>query len=68
MPKAQSELATVKQAEAKMSEELRALVTKVEEARSSLQSARDRGAVLEGLMEQTRRGKIPGIYGRLVNT
>ncbi|XP_038051306.1 structural maintenance of chromosomes protein 4-like [Patiria miniata] len=65
LPKAQSDLATIKQAEAKASQELHALVTKVEEARSSLQSARDRGAVLEGLMEQARRGKITGIHGRL---
>ena len=46
--------------------QLRELVSKVEDARSSLTSARDRGALIDGLMEQKRTGKIPGIYGRLV--
>ncbi|XP_072035252.1 LOW QUALITY PROTEIN: structural maintenance of chromosomes protein 4-like [Amphiura filiformis] len=65
LKKAQQELTVVREQEAKSSEQLREMVSKVEDARSSLTSARDRGALIDGLMEQKRTGKIPGIYGRL---
>ncbi len=36
------------------------------EAKSNLEATRDRGAVLDGIMEMKRQGKLPGVYGRLV--
>uniref|UniRef100_A0A8D0HIY6 Structural maintenance of chromosomes protein n=1 Tax=Sphenodon punctatus TaxID=8508 RepID=A0A8D0HIY6_SPHPU len=44
---------------------VRDLHQKVEEARSSLAINRSRGRVLDGLIQQKKTGKIPGIYGRL---
>lgn len=45
---------------------VRKLRQKVEEAKSSLAINRSRGKVLDGLLQQKKSGKIPGIYGRLV--
>lgn len=39
---------------------------KVEEAKSSLAQSRNRGKVLEALLQQKKSGNIRGIYGRLV--
>lgn len=39
---------------------------KVEEARSSLQSAKTHNKVIDALMSLKRNGRMPGIYGRLV--
>ncbi|XP_024910869.1 structural maintenance of chromosomes protein 4 isoform X2 [Cynoglossus semilaevis] len=44
---------------------VREMRQKVDEAKSSLSSNRSRGKVLDALMEQKKRGKILGIYGRL---
>ncbi|XP_048718708.1 structural maintenance of chromosomes protein 4 isoform X4 [Caretta caretta] len=44
---------------------VRKLRQKVEEAKSSLAINRSRGKVLDGLLQQKKSGKIPGIYGRL---
>lgn len=48
-------------------EVVRELRQKVDEAKSSLSSNRSRGKVLDALMQQKKKGKIPGIFGRLVN-
>ncbi|NWW86140.1 SMC4 protein, partial [Rhynochetos jubatus] len=44
---------------------VRNLRQKVEEARSSLAQSRNRGKVLEALLQQKKCGNIHGIYGRL---
>uniref|UniRef100_A0A8D3AN24 Structural maintenance of chromosomes protein n=1 Tax=Scophthalmus maximus TaxID=52904 RepID=A0A8D3AN24_SCOMX len=44
---------------------VREMRQKVDEAKSSLSSNRSRGKVLDALMQQKRRGTIPGIFGRL---
>ncbi|NXG73254.1 SMC4 protein, partial [Baryphthengus martii] len=72
LPRAEQEL---KEKENKLeklgSEELgaknlvRNLRQKVEEAKSSLAQSRNRGKVLEALLQQKRCGNIPGLYGRL---
>uniref|UniRef100_A0A8D3AMF7 Structural maintenance of chromosomes protein n=1 Tax=Scophthalmus maximus TaxID=52904 RepID=A0A8D3AMF7_SCOMX len=46
-------------------EVVREMRQKVDEAKSSLSSNRSRGKVLDALMQQKRRGTIPGIFGRL---
>ncbi|XP_032924267.1 structural maintenance of chromosomes protein 4 [Catharus ustulatus] len=44
---------------------VRNLRRKVEEAKSSLAQSRSRGKVLEALLQQSKCGNIPGLYGRL---
>ncbi|XP_035009755.1 structural maintenance of chromosomes protein 4 isoform X2 [Hippoglossus stenolepis] len=46
-------------------EVVREMRQKVDEAKSSLSSNRSRGKVLDALMQQKKRGVIPGIFGRL---
>ncbi|CAB1423248.1 unnamed protein product [Pleuronectes platessa] len=46
-------------------EVVREMRQKVDEAKSSLSSNRSRGKVLDALMQQKKRGLIPGIFGRL---
>nr|XP_006820054.1 PREDICTED: structural maintenance of chromosomes protein 4-like [Saccoglossus kowalevskii] len=53
------------EAEEKANESVRKNRVKVEETRSSLQSARSRGKVVDALMSQKKSGNIPGISGRL---
>lgn len=48
-------------------EVVREMRQKVDEAKSSLSSNRSRGKVLDALMQQKKTGRIPGIFGRLVN-
>lgn len=38
---------------------------RLEESRSTLSANTSRGRVLDGLMEQKRKGNLPGIFGRL---
>ena len=49
----------------KKSEELRAIRIRLEQSRSTLSANTSRGRVLDGLMEQKRKGTLPGIFGRL---
>ncbi|NXI91160.1 SMC4 protein, partial [Psophia crepitans] len=44
---------------------VRNLRRQVEEAKSSLAVSRNRGKVLEALLQQKKSGNIPGLYGRL---
>ncbi|XP_060928886.1 structural maintenance of chromosomes protein 4 [Limanda limanda] len=46
-------------------EVVREMRQKVDEAKSSLSSNRSRGKVLDALMQQKKKGVIPGIFGRL---
>lgn len=48
-------------------EVVREMRQKVDEAKSSLSSNRSQGKVLDALMQQKKTGRIPGIFGRLVN-
>ncbi|XP_041483020.1 structural maintenance of chromosomes protein 4-like [Lytechinus variegatus] len=61
----EKELVEVRESEGKASSGLKDLTVKVQEARSSMQSAKDRGTLISALMEQKRLGKISGIHGRL---
>ncbi|NXX51325.1 SMC4 protein, partial [Tricholaema leucomelas] len=72
LPQAEQELKEKKKELEKLSKEesdarslVRELRQKAEEARSSLAQSRNRGKVLEALLQQKRAGKLPGIYGRL---
>lgn len=47
--------------------QLRALRSKVEEARSSMQAAKSKGKVIDALMQMKKNGTLPGVYGRLVS-
>ncbi|XP_069103456.1 structural maintenance of chromosomes protein 4-like [Argopecten irradians] len=57
------ELATA--TELKCFDELKAVRSKVEEARSSMQAAKRQGRVIESLLEAKKRGTLPGVCGRL---
>ncbi|KAB7502727.1 Structural maintenance of chromosomes protein 4 [Armadillidium nasatum] len=48
-----------------LEEELKRNRIKLEETRSSMQSSRSRGRVLDAIMEQKASGNIKGIFGRL---
>ncbi|KAL5490795.1 hypothetical protein EMCRGX_G015979 [Ephydatia muelleri] len=63
--KVQEELKPLVEADARLSQQLKATRTQVEDTRSSLQANRSRGNVLDALMQQKSSGAIPGIYGRL---
>ncbi|XP_064620536.1 structural maintenance of chromosomes protein 4-like [Lineus longissimus] len=65
LERAKKDLAASSAAEEKITNEVRNLRLKLEEARSSMQAARSKGRVIDALMEQKRLGKIKGIYGRL---
>lgn len=54
--------------DSEMTAAVREIRQKVDEAKSSLSSNRSRGRVLDALMQQKKRGKIAGIYGRLVTS
>jgi structural maintenance of chromosome 4 len=47
------------------SEELRNIRIRLEQSRSTFSANTSRGRILDGLMEQKRKGTLPGIYGRL---
>lgn len=44
---------------------MRSIRIRLEESRSTHSANTSRGRVLDGLMEQKRRGILPGIFGRL---
>jgi structural maintenance of chromosome 4 len=47
------------------SEVLRNIRIRLEQSRSTFSANTSRGRILDGLMEQKRKGTLPGIYGRL---
>jgi structural maintenance of chromosome 4 len=47
------------------SEELRNIRIRLEQSRSTFSANTSRGRILDGLMEQKRKGTLPGMYGRL---
>ncbi|XP_070539333.1 structural maintenance of chromosomes protein 4-like [Ptychodera flava] len=65
LEKGKKDLEVAVEAEKAATEEVRKNRVKVEEARSSMQAASSRGAVLEAIMGWKRSGKIPGIFGRM---
>ncbi|XP_074734534.1 structural maintenance of chromosomes protein 4 isoform X2 [Strix uralensis] len=72
LPQAEQELKEKEKALEKLEREesgaknlVRSLRQKVEEAKSSLSLSRNRGKVLEALLQQKKSGKIHGLYGRL---
>lgn len=50
----------------KLNQQFRDGRSQVEEVRSSFESHKRHGQVLQSLIEQRDAGNIPGIYGRLV--
>ncbi|GLG96606.1 Uncharacterized protein GBIM_03539, partial [Gryllus bimaculatus] len=62
---AQTELQKVQVEEAKQSDALRQVRSKVEENRISMQATRSQGRVLDFIMNQKQSGAIEGIMGRL---
>ena len=65
MTEKQSQLEQVTREEAARTEELRSVRIRLEEGRSTLSANTSRSRVLDGLMDQKRKGNIPGIFGRL---
>lgn len=65
-PQDEGELGQLAKMDSEMTEAVREIRQKVDEAKSSLSSNRSRGRVLDALMQQKKHGKIAGIYGRLV--
>ncbi|RXG71410.1 Structural maintenance of chromosomes protein 4 [Armadillidium vulgare] len=61
----QSGLTNVTPKLSKFEEELKRNRIKLEETKSSMQSSRSRGRVLDAIMEQKASGNIKGIFGRL---
>ncbi|KFV98226.1 Structural maintenance of chromosomes protein 4, partial [Eurypyga helias] len=61
----EKELERLEREESDVKDVVRNLRQKVEEAKSSLAQSRNRGKVLEALLQQKRCGNIHGIYGRL---
>jgi len=47
------------------SDELRNIRIRLEQSRSTFSANTSRGRILDGLMEQKRKGTLPGIFGRL---
>ena len=62
-----SDLQNVSSAEQEHDQEVRQTRVKVEEMRSSFESSKARGKVLEALLDLKKSGRMPGIYGRLVS-
>ncbi|ELU02991.1 hypothetical protein CAPTEDRAFT_224718 [Capitella teleta] len=65
LQKAKKELKDVCASEQKYDEQVRQTRVKVEDLRSSLESSKGRGKVLEALLELKKSGRMPGIHGRL---
>ncbi|XP_075892320.1 structural maintenance of chromosomes protein 4 isoform X2 [Nelusetta ayraudi] len=65
LKKDEGELGQLAKMDSEMTEAVREIRQKVDEAKSSLSSNRSRGRVLDALMQQKKHGKIAGIYGRL---
>ncbi|EFX71706.1 hypothetical protein DAPPUDRAFT_59845, partial [Daphnia pulex] len=61
----QTELQKVTNEDKTKSEELRNIRIRLEQSRSTFSANTSRGRILDGLMEQKRKGTLPGIYGRL---
>lgn len=64
----EGELEKLMKMDSETREVVREMRQKVDEAKSSLSSNRSRGKVLDALMQQKKSGRIPGIFGRLVNS
>ena len=43
------------------------MLSKVEEAKSSMAASKSQNRVLNSLMAEKKKGTLPGIYGRLVS-
>ncbi|XP_058489020.1 structural maintenance of chromosomes protein 4 isoform X1 [Solea solea] len=65
LKKDEAELEQLMKVDNSTREVVREMRQKVDEAKSSLSSNRSRGKVLDALMQQKKRGTIPGILGRL---
>lgn len=66
-PQDEAELGQLMKMDNETREVVREMRQKVDEAKSSLSSNRSQGKVLDALMQQKKTGRIPGIFGRLVN-
>ncbi|KAK3094368.1 hypothetical protein FSP39_000811 [Pinctada imbricata] len=53
------------EAEVKVTNQLRGMRNKVEEAKSSMNAARSQGKVIGALMDLKKSGRMPGVHGRL---
>ncbi|XP_005096414.1 structural maintenance of chromosomes protein 4 [Aplysia californica] len=63
--KAKTELKEVVNAETQCEQKRNSLLSKVEEAKSSMAASKSQNRVLESLMAEKKKGSLPGIYGRL---
>ncbi|KAI8423716.1 hypothetical protein MSG28_012747 [Choristoneura fumiferana] len=61
----QSQLRNMKQEENSVLTEARTLRAQLEESRQALNANRSRNRVLDSLMNEKRKGNLPGIFGRL---
>lgn len=61
----QAELQKITNEDSQKSEELRNIRIRLEQSRSTFSANNSRGRVLDSLMEQKRKGTLPGIFGRL---
>ena len=64
---ADKQLAIASEAAESTAKQLSEARTRVEEIKAALSSSKSQGSVLQALMEQKKKGKIPGIYDRLGN-
>lgn len=67
LKQAQGELNEAKAREIEKTAQLRKMRITFEEQRSAMQASKSSNRVLDALMKEKREGRIPGIFGRLVN-
>ncbi|KAG5323636.1 SMC4 protein, partial [Pseudoatta argentina] len=65
LKQAQSELNEAKALESEKTAQLQKMRITFEEQRSAMQASRSRNHVLDSLMREKRKGRLPGIFGRL---
>lgn len=67
LKQAQNELNEAKRCEVEKTAQLKKLRITFEEQRSAMQASTSRNRILDALMREKREGRMPGIFGRLVN-
>lgn len=67
LKQAQDELNEAKRCEIEKTAQLKKLRITFEEQRSAMQASTSRNRILDALMREKREGRMPGIFGRLVN-
>ncbi|CAK9829684.1 Structural maintenance of chromosomes protein 4 [Anthophora retusa] len=65
LARAQQELNKLKSKETEMSTKLKTMRISFEEQKFAMQANKSRNKILESLMQEKRKGRLPGVFGRL---